>query len=248
MTSVSEDVTNQTSPSISINTTYDDKSPSSFVRQKIPSEMPERFKCFLCCYRNYDKEKLLPHMMLHSASHQSKDTDSALCCTLCPYNTNSFQCLQAHLICHDSETSLRVFSCQHCHLIGDDIEFIDRHLKSAHSQLEYHIMVSKLIYIPGQCVWCSDAVEAHMYLDHLLVKHRDMYSLAELEGAIPPVTEEQLANCDETTAPRYHIHTNICANQNLDNTLDPIFTCHPYLYVLYCNEYFFVQEFASVSI
>ena len=149
-----------------------------------------RFKCFLCCYRNYDKEKLLPHMLLHSVNNQTKKSNAALHCTLCPYITNNIDTLRSHFLCHTTLTSFRIYTCDHCQLVTDDIDFMDRHLNVTHANRDYRFLATKLQIVPDECPWCSEKIIDANYTEHIIQHHQAHQAMAYAEGAIPYVDSQ----------------------------------------------------------
>ena len=122
-------------------------------------------------------------MLLHSANNIKKE--GTVHCTLCPYVSDTVDTMKTHLICHATETSFRVHTCDHCQFVTDDMDNMDTHLTEVHDKCEYRFMVSKIVYVPGECIWCSDSVLGGVVADHLRANHKSYMALALDEGAVP---------------------------------------------------------------
>ena len=112
-----------------------------------------RFNCFLCCFKTYNKSKVLPHVLVHSVV---KDKPSAaLRCPKCPYGTDNLDQYKCHLMCHDTRKSVRLFRCEHCTLITDNCDSLDEHLLTTHEDQAYRLIGTRLSHQAGWCLWCE---------------------------------------------------------------------------------------------
>ena len=144
-----------------------------------------RFKCFLCCYKTFSKEKLVSHMIVHSVSFAKTKDLFALHCPLCPYVQDNCDRFKAHLLCHDDKMTIPIFSCVYCSKVSDNLPKISQHLKNTHSNKPYKFIGTELNYSLQNCVWC-DSFNSSTYSlrEHLSSDHQDKLDCLALEGAL----------------------------------------------------------------
>ena len=203
------------------------------------------YKCSFCCYVTYCNDQCKLHCYLHNSERSG--IRGPLQCKICTHISGNKNAYIGHMVCHQSQTSVRIYSCDDCSdkntpYVTNNVDMIENHRDSKHADISGGYRSLKLIIGPGKCPWCNwtaspgyEKLTAHIRDEHGEPEARAYMAelpVPKVSSNLPPVPRvssnlpvENVSVTEQSTSTSISSTTNQTTEQPLVRTLGTDVTC-----------------------